>query len=484
VLTTKGDSATGTPELDALDIAVDGVGTEIVGDSPVANARGRKPATSKRISIFGLGYVGAVSLACLARDGHQVVGVDVDPVKLDLIRNKKSPILEEGIQELMRDVVESGRVTVTNDAVQALRDTELSFICVGTPSAANGSQDLTFILRLAEQLGTVLKDKKEFHTFVIRSTVQPGTVEEKIEPILERTSGKRSGVDFGLCFQPEFLREGSSIRDYDHPPYTIVGGNSELAVNAVREVFQHLDARFMVTNIRVAEALKMSCNAFHAMKITFANEIGRVSQALGIDSHEVMRLVCADQRLNISPAYLKPGFAFGGSCLPKDLRALTNIAKQNDIVLPMLSSLLASNRVHIDHAVDKILKLGRPKVGMLGLSFKTGTDDLRESPLVLVAKRLLGEGCELRIFDPEVQLSRLLGANRSYIDANIPHLKSLMCSSMSEMLDPSEVILVGLQQSALNDALQAKVRPDHYLIDLVNLPNRDLLRCRYEGICW
>jgi GDP-mannose 6-dehydrogenase len=431
-----------------------------------------------------LGYVGAVSLACLARDGHRVTGVDIDPVKLELIRARKSPILEEGIQELMRDVVTSGRVTVTNDAMQAIRDTELSFVCVGTPSAANGSQDLSAVLRLCEQIGDALKRKNEFHTIVIRSTVQPGTVEEKIEPILERRSGKKSGVDFGVCFQPEFLREGSSIRDYDHPPYTIVGGNCEAAVNAVREVFQHLDTRFLVTNIRVAEALKMSCNAFHALKITFANEIGRVSQALNIDAHEVMRLVCADKRLNISPAYLKPGFAFGGSCLPKDLRALTNIARQNDIELPMLSSLLVSNRVHIDHAVDKILKLGRPRVGMLGLSFKTGTDDLRESPLVLVAKRLLGEGCELRIFDPEVQLSRLLGANRSYIEAHIPHLGQLLCPDIESMIDPSEVILVGLQQSALNDALQAHVRPEHYVLDLVNLPNRDLLRCRYEGICW
>ena len=461
----------------------DEAGTVPVGDSPLANKVGAA-ALPKRISIFGLGYVGAVSMACLARDGHQVVGVDIDPVKLELIRNRKSPILEEGIQELMRDVVNSGRVTVTADARQAIADTELSFVCVGTPSAANGSQDLTAILRLAEQIGAALAQKKEFHTLVIRSTVQPGTVEEKLAPILERASGKKSGVDFGLCFQPEFLREGTSIRDYDHPPYTIVGGNCERAVNAVREVFQHLDTRFLVTNIRVAEALKMACNAFHALKITFANEIGRVSQVLGIDSHEVMRLVCADKRLNISPAYLKPGFAFGGSCLPKDLRALTNIAKQNDIELPMLSSLLVSNRVHIDHAVDKILQLGRPKVGMLGLSFKTGTDDLRESPLVLVAKRLLGEGCELRIFDPEVQLSRLLGANRSYIDANIPHLGELLCPTLESMLDPSDVILVGLQQSALNDALQARVRPEHYLIDLVNLPNRDLLHCRYEGICW
>lgn len=462
------------------------IGTVELGESALAETRQRvpQPAALKRISIFGLGYVGAVSLACLARDGHRVTGVDIDATKLELIRSRKSPILEEGIQELMRDVVDSGRVTVTNDSATAIRDTELSFVCVGTPSAANGSQDLTAILRLAEQIGAALAQKTEFHTIVIRSTVQPGTVEEQIEPILERASGKKSGVDFGLCFQPEFLREGSSIRDYDHPPYTIVGGNCEQAVNVVRELFQHLDARFMVTSIRVAEALKMSCNAFHALKITFANEIGRVSQALGIDSHEVMRLVCADTRLNISPAYLKPGFAFGGSCLPKDLRALTTIARQHDLVLPMLSSLLPSNRVHIDHAVDKILKLGRPKVGMLGLSFKTGTDDLRESPLVMVAKRLLGEGCELRIFDPEVHLSRLMGANRSYIEANIPHLASLLCGTIEEMIDPAEVVLVGLQQSALNEALQARVRPEQRVIDLVNLPNRDLLRCHYEGACW
>jgi GDP-mannose 6-dehydrogenase len=462
------------------------IGAVELGESALdeRRQRARTPVVSKRISIFGLGYVGAVSLACLARDGHRVTGVDIDATKLELIRSRKSPILEEGIQELMRDVVDSGLVTVMNDAAAAIRDTELSFVCVGTPSAANGSQDLTAILRLAEQIGAALGAKNEFHTLVIRSTVQPGTVEEQIEPILERASGKKSGVDFGLCFQPEFLREGSSIRDYDHPPYTIVGGNCEQAVNAVREVFQHLEARFMVTSIRVAEALKMSCNAFHALKITFANEIGRVSQALGIDSHEVMRLVCADTRLNISPAYLKPGFAFGGSCLPKDLRALTTIARRYDLVLPMLSSLLPSNRVHIDHAVDKILKLGRPKVGMLGLSFKTGTDDLRESPLVMVAKRLIGEGCELRIFDPEVHLSRLIGANRSYIEANIPHIASLLCPKIEDMIDPSDVILVGLQQSALNDALQARVRPEHHLIDLVNLPNRDLLRCQYEGACW
>jgi GDP-mannose 6-dehydrogenase len=468
--------ARGTP-------ANNGVIAELEDTQDMVQPR-RGAVSIKHISVFGLGYVGAVSMACLARDGHQVIGVDIDNAKLDLIRSRKSPILEEGIQELMRDVVDSGRVTVTSDAAAAIAGSELSFICVGTPSAANGSQDLSAIFRLAEELGAALRDKTDFHTFVIRSTVQPGTVEEKLEPILERASGKKSGVDFGLCFQPEFLREGTSIRDYDHPPYTIVGGNCEAAVNAVREVFAHLDARFLVTSIRVAEALKMSCNAFHALKITFANEIGRVSQALGIDSHEVMRLVCADTRLNISPAYLKPGFAFGGSCLPKDLRALTHIAKNHDIELPMLASLLTSNRAHVDHAVEMILAMGRPRVGMLGLSFKTGTDDLRESPLVLVAKRLLGEGCELRIFDPEVQLSRLLGANRSYIDAHIPHLGTLLTPRIEDMIEPSDVILVGLQQGALNESLQKLVKPEHTVIDLVNLPNRDLLRCHYRGICW
>jgi len=436
------------------------------------------------ISIFGLGYVGAVSLACLARDGHRVIGVDIEPTKLELIRQGRSPVVEEGMVDLVASVVRSGRVSVTTDVADAIRRSELSLVCVGTPSAPNGSQDQSAMLRLCEQIGRALRDHAAPHVIVFRSTLVPGTVEGVLRPIIERESGKRDGEHFHLCFQPEFLREGSSIRDYDHPPYTIVGSNCEAAVNAVREIFEHLGSKFLVTSIRVAETLKMSCNAFHALKITFANEIGRIAQSLDIDSHEVMRLVCADTRLNISPAYLKPGFAFGGSCLPKDLRALTQIARQNDVEVPMLSSLLTSNRVHIDHAVDMILKLGRPRVGMLGLSFKTGTDDLRESPLVMVAKRLLGEGCELRIFDPEVQLSRLLGANRSYIDANIPHLASLLCADIGAMLEPSEVILVGLQQPALDAALQARLRPDQYLIDLVNLPNRDLLRCRYQGACW
>jgi GDP-mannose 6-dehydrogenase len=437
-----------------------------------------------KISIFGLGYVGAVSLACLARDGHDVTGVDIDRTKLDLIASGRSPIIEEGIQELMREVVQSGRVHVTDDTRAAVLGTDLSFICVGTPSSPNGSQDLTAILRLAEQLGSVLRTKEGFHTIVVRSTVQPGTVEEHVQPLLEQHSGKTSGVDFGLCFQPEFLREGTSIRDYDNPPFTVIGSNSERGTQVVRDLFGHLPCEFLDTRIRDAEALKMACNAFHALKIAFANEIGRISQGVQVDSHEVMRLLCKDTRLNISPAYLRPGFAFGGSCLPKDLRALTYLARTHDLGVPLLSSLLPSNRVHIDHAIDRVLRTRQRKVGMLGLAFKTGTDDLRESPLVAIAKRLIGEGCELRIYDPEVHLSRLLGANRRYIEENIPHIGSLLCADIDAMLDPSQVVIVGVLTRELNAQLLQRCRSDQYLLDLVNMPDRAGLKARYDGICW
>jgi GDP-mannose 6-dehydrogenase len=437
-----------------------------------------------KISIFGLGYVGAVSVACLARDGHEVIGVDIDSHKLDLIRAGRSPIVEEGIQELMRQVVDSGRVRVTDDSQQAVAGSELSFICVGTPSSANGSQDLTAILRLAEQIGAALATKEAFHVIVVRSTVQPGTVEEKIRPLVEARSGKRAGPDFALAFQPEFLREGTSIRDYDTPPFTIVGSDNERAIARLRELFGHLPGEFLTTRIRDAEALKMACNAFHALKIAFANEMGRTAQALGADAHEIMRLLCRDTRLNISTAYMRPGFAFGGSCLPKDLRALTHLARTHEVDVPLLASLLPSNRVHIDHAVNAVLRRGRRRVGMLGLSFKPGTDDLRESPLVTVAKRLIGEGYELKVFDPEVNLSRLMGANRRYIDEHLPHIGSLMCASLEQLVGDSEIIIVGLAAPALNARLIELCGPAHHVIDLVRLPERAGLRASYEGICW
>jgi GDP-mannose 6-dehydrogenase len=437
-----------------------------------------------KISIFGLGYVGAVSMACLARDQHELLGVDVDPVKLELIRSGKSPIIEDGIQQLMQEVVASGRVRVTHDAQQAIDETDLSFVCVGTPSSPNGSQDLGAILRLSDQLGEALKRKRGFHTIVVRSTVQPGTVDEILKPRVEAASGKRTGKDFALCFQPEFLREGSSIKDYDRPPFTIVGSESEQATLKLRELFGHLPCDFVVTRVRTAETMKYACNAFHALKVTFANEIGRLAQSMQVDAHEVMSLVCKDTHLNISPAYLRPGFAFGGSCLPKDLKALLYMGKQRDVTTPMLAGLLPSNRVHVDHAIDLVLARDQRNVGMLGLSFKTGTDDLRESPLVALAERFIGKGLNLRIFDPEVNLSRLMGANKRYIESSIPHIAQLMCATVEEMLQPADIIVVGIGHPGLIERVTALARPEQYVLDLVNMPDRARLKAQYQGICW
>jgi len=341
-----------------------------------------------KISIFGLGYVGAVSLACLSRDGHQVVGVDIDRAKLDLIAAGKTPVVEEGMVNLMAAVAAGGNVSVTTDAQQAVHATDVSLICVGTPSAANGSQDQSAVLRLAGEIGHAIAAKAEPHVVVFRSTLVPGTVEDVLRPIIEAASGKKDGEGFFLCFQPEFLREGSSIRDYDKPPFTVVGANHPEPVARLRALFGHLPCKFIETSVRSAEMMKYCCNNFHALKITFANETARLCEALGVDAFEVMDLVCQDTQLNISRAYLKPGFAFGGSCLPKDLRATTHLAKTHDVEIPMLASIMQSNRDHLEVALRKLLATGKRRIGFLGLSFKTGTDDLRESPLVLVAKRL------------------------------------------------------------------------------------------------
>ncbi|MCS6948256.1 MAG: nucleotide sugar dehydrogenase, partial [Steroidobacteraceae bacterium] len=420
-----------------------------------------------KISIFGLGYVGAVSMACLARDGHEVIGVDVDPVKLDLIRSGRSPIVEEGIQELTAQVVANGRVRVTDDAAEAIAASELSFICVGTPSSPNGSQHLGAVRHVAEQIGAALKHKRDFHTIVMRSTIQPGSMASVVQAILESSSGKRSNVDFGLGFQPEFLREGSSIRDYDQPPFTVIGTDDERVVRAVRELFGHLDCEFIVTSVGVAELLKYACNAFHAVKITFANEIGRLARSVGVDGRAVMELLCKDRRLNISTAYLKPGFAFGGSCLPKDLRALAYLGKTQDLTLPMLGNVLGSNRAHIDHALELIMLPGKRNIGLVGLSFKAGTDDLRESPLVTVAERLIGKGYELRIFDPDVNLSRLLGANKRYIEQSIPHIGKLLLPDLGAVVDHAEVLVVGLANRSILDTVRARGRADQHIVDLV-----------------
>lgn len=436
------------------------------------------------ISIFGLGYVGAVSLACLARDGHSVYGVDIDPAKLALISQGKTPVVEEGMVDLMHEVVASGRVHVTQDVAEAMRHTDLSLICVGTPSAANGSQDQGAMLRLAKDLGVIMRDKTTPHTFVFRSTLVPGTVEEVLLPIMERESGKKDGVDFHLCFQPEFLREGSSIRDYDKPPFTIVGANSTAPVETLRALFGHLPCKVYATTIRAAEMVKYSCNNFHALKITFANETARICEAMGVDAFEVMDLVCQDTQLNISKAYLKPGFAFGGSCLPKDLRATQYFAKMRDVELPMLSGILPSNRAHIDHAIQKVMASGKRRIGMIGLSFKTGTDDLRESPLVAIAEHFFGKGLSLLVYDPEVHLSNLLGANRRFIEQHVPHIGSLMKSDLESVIADSDVLVVGLADPKIFDTIKRCVRDDQLVVDLVNMPDRAALRGEYRGLCW
>jgi len=437
-----------------------------------------------KISIFGLGYVGAVSMACLARDGHEVVGADLDPLKLDLIRSGRSAIVEEGIQDLTADVVKSGRVTVTDDVAAAVHATQLSFICVGTPSSPNGSQDLSAVRRVSEQIGAALKDKPGYHTVIMRSTLQPGAMESVVKAGLESASGKKASVDFGLGFQPEFLREGTSIKDYDNPPFTVVGTDDERAADVLREVFGHLKCEFIVTSIGVAEMLKYACNAFHAVKITFANEIGRLARSVDVDGRAVMDLVCKDTRLNISPVYMKPGFAFGGSCLPKDLRALTYVGKQNDVTTPMLGNVMGSNRAHVDHALDLVTQSGKRRIGMIGLSFKPGTDDLRESPLVTVAERLIGKGYDLRIYDPEVNLSRLLGANKRYIEQSIPHIGSLMSGDCASVIEHAEVLIVGLAGRDLGSMIAEKARTDQLVVDLVGLPRGALKASQYQGVCW
>jgi GDP-mannose 6-dehydrogenase len=312
----------------------------------------------------------------------------------------------------------------------------------------------------------------------------PGTVEGTLRPILEQSSRKRDGIDFHICFQPEFLREGTSIRDYDNPPFTIVGSAHEGSVNVLKALFGHLPCEFHTTSIRSAEMVKYCCNNFHALKITFANETARLCESLGVDPFEVMDLLCRDTQLNVSRAYLRPGFAFGGSCLPKDLRATMYLSKQRDVELPMLASILASNRQHIDHAIAKVLASGYRRIGMIGLSFKTGTDDLRESPLVLLAEHFIGKGLSLSIYDPAVSLSRLLGANRRYIEQTIAHIGSLMRQDLEEVVQESELLVVALGDLGTAEALSRIVRKDQLLLDLVRLPNRDQLNCRYEGLCW
>jgi GDP-mannose 6-dehydrogenase len=436
------------------------------------------------ISVFGLGYVGSVTGAALADDGHTVVGVDVNPDKVASLNDGRSPIVEPGLPELIARNVAAGRLSATTDPAAAIAATELSLISVSTPSRRNGSLDLSYLTRVCEQIGEALRDKPGYHIVVVRSTVLPGTTHGTVIPTLERCSGKKYGEGFGVAVNPEFLREGVALHDVRHPPVTVVGHNHAADATGTMALYQAIDAPLISTSIRVAEMVKYASNAWHALKICFANEIGNVCKAVGVDSHEVMDIFCQDDKLNLSKAYLKPGFAFGGSCLPKDVRALEYRAKELDLDLPLIQAVLPSNRRQIQQALDRIIESGCRRVGLLGLSFKAGTDDLRESPLVILAEALLGKGYELRIFDRNILLGRLIGANRAYIEEQIPHIARLMSDSIDEVIADSDLIVLGNGSADFGDAL-ARTRADQIVVDLVRtpVPLADV-KAAYQGLCW
>jgi GDP-mannose 6-dehydrogenase len=436
-----------------------------------------------RISIFGLGYVGCVTAACLARQGHHVVGVDTNPFKIDQVLRGEAPFVEKGLEDLIREGREAGRLHATRDAEEAVRETEISLVCVGTPSLRNNDLDTSHVQKVAEDIGGALAGKQSYHLVVVRSTLLPGSTQKLVIPALEKAGGKRVDRDFGVCYNPEFLREGSAVFDFHHPPKTVIGESVPADGERVAALYSGLDAPLIRTEIPVAEMVKYVDNAFHALKITFVNEIGRICKAHGIDSHRVTDIFLQDHKLNISEAYLRPGFAFGGSCLPKDLRALVYRAGQRDVQVPLLRSTLESNRQQVRIAVDRILETGKKKIGFLGLSFKAETDDLRESPLVEVIETLLGKGYEVRIFDPNVSLSRLHGANREYMEEHLPHLSALLTDSLAEVMEVCEVIVFGNRSPAAAEAL-ARSRPGQILLDLVRVAERPETRGRYDGISW
>jgi GDP-mannose 6-dehydrogenase len=434
-----------------------------------------------QITVFGMGYVGCVTSACLASLGHRVVGVDLDPNKIAVINQSHSPLIEPGLEELIKEGISSGRLRATNEVTQL---GDISIICVGTPSNANGSLCLDYVTRVAERIGDLLRHNNSYHVVNVRSTVVPGTVETVIIPLLAERSGRVPGRDFGVCMNPEFLRETTALHDFHHPPFTVVGSLDHRSGAAAAKLYEGIDAPLEQTSIRVAEMIKYACNAFHALKVCFANEIGVLSKRLGMDSHSVMDVFCKDTKLNLSPCYLKPGFAFGGSCLPKDLRAILHKAKQQDVDLTVLGSLLESNRKHLDHAFELVQRTGKKHIGVLGLSFKAGTDDLRESPIVILIERLLGKGCKLAIYDEEVSLSQLIGANRRYIEQMIPHISSLMKPTIAEVFAASEVLVVSKKTPEFQEAI-ANIAPGKTVIDLARiLPQLEPQPPGYEGICW
>jgi GDP-mannose 6-dehydrogenase len=435
-----------------------------------------------KISVFGLGYVGAVITGCFTRDGHIIVGVDVDSKKTDLVNSGKSPIVEPYLEELIQEGVRQGLITATTDHYNAVLNTDISMVCVGTPSKHTGEVDFSYLQRVSENIGKAVKDKNSYHLVVIRSTILPGVCEERIIPVIENFSGKKCWKDFGVVMNPEFLREGSAVKDFLNPPMTIIGAETERDFEMLAALYRKLPSKIYRTSIRTAEMLKFACNAFHALKITFTNEIGAICKQYGIDAGELMELFCKDEKLNISPAYLKPGFAFGGSCLPKDLRALVRAAQNKDVDVPLLRSISQSNELQIKNAFNLINSKEVSKIGVLGFAFKGGTDDLRESPVVMLIEMLIGRGYELRLFDRHVSLSRLMGKNREYIEKKIPHISRLMVDSPQTLARESQLIIIGNEDEEVQNILSS-LSPEQYVIDLRPAgKNKVITPAKYERI--
>jgi len=435
------------------------------------------------VSIFGLGYVGTVCAGCLAQDGHQVIGVDPVSTKVELINTGKSTIIETEIGELIAAAVESGMLRATDQTEAAVYDSELSFVCVGTPSQINGNLDLTHVRHVCEQIGRALKEKRERHTVVIRSTILPGTMRKLVIPVLEEYSGRKAGIDFGVCNNPEFLREGSAVKDFRFPSKTVVGELDPTSGDLLSEIYVKLDAPTVRTDLETAEMIKYIDNSWHALKIGFANEIGVLCKSLSVDAHKAMEIFMMDTKLNISPAYLSPGFAFGGSCLPKDLRALAYAAKSRDVELPILKSILPSNELQVARGLQLILEKGNKKIGILGFSFKPGTDDLRESPMIEIIERLAGKGYDVRIYDKNVQVASLVGANRDFILNRIPHISKLMVDNLDSVLQHAETVVICHKEKEF-EKVPHRLKEGQSVVDFVRISNDWNHNGTYDGICW
>src|SRR3989440_12025237 len=436
-----------------------------------------------KICVLGLGYVGAVSAGLLAKEGHEVIGVDPERTKVDLINEGRSPIIEKDLGEIIAEQVATGRLHAATVVEDAVRHTDLVFVCVGTPSQPNGGIDLRYVKRVCEQIGRTLAYPPGAPVLVFRSTMLPGSMRGIVIPLLERYSGKRAGEEFGVCTNPEFLREGTAVHDYYHPPKTVIGEVNRASGDVLANLYARIPGPLIRTDIETAEMVKYADNSWHALKVAFANEVGSLCKALEIDAHKVMEIFCQDQKLNLSPYYLKPGFAFGGSCLPKDLRALLYKAKTLDVQLPVLAAVLPSNQLQIERGLQAIVDKGNRRIGILGFSFKAGTDHLRASPMVGVTARLPGQGSDLRVYDRNVSLAALPGANRDFILNRIPHISGLMVPSVADILDHAQTIVIGNAAPEFGE-VPKRIGEGQTIIDFVRVCDSRTILGVYEGICW